>query len=180
MAAYEKIMEAGLLMLSRKKMTILQAHQRLLKIFPNDDAEIRRVLQRLQEMNYLNDLSYAQAYARDRMRFRPRGISLIKMELQKKGLSKDLIEEVLSQIVPTSSVSYQENFSTNYSSDSTHEFLDEFSAAQKLARSYMKKTSFCRAKDQRGQLMRFLTGKGFGGKIIFSIVSAIFSENENL
>lgn len=166
MTAYEKIMEAGLSMLSRKKMTVFQTHQRLVKIFPNDGAEIRRVLERLQEMDYLNDSSYIQAYARDRMKFRPRGISLIKMELQRKGLSKNLIEEAISQILPVSSASCQENFSTD---------LDEFSAAQRLATSYVKKSSFLRGgqEQRRHRLKNFLFSKGFSFRTIDSVINSL-------
>lgn len=131
---YEIIMHVALSMLSHKKMTIQETTRRLIRKFPADQAMIGQAVQRLQEMGYLNDYSYVQAYARDRMKFHPRGISMIKMELRKKGLSKDIIDEALvtTELHPAHGDGAHE----------THEALNEFAAAEKLAEQYMKRSSF--------------------------------------
>lgn len=56
----------------------------------------RRIVERLRERGYINDENFAKWYAENR--FVKKGISQkrLKMELIKKGVSKDIIENVLS------------------------------------------------------------------------------------
>ena len=60
--------------------------------------EIKTTLNRLTELGYLNDQNYAYDYCRHRLKQSPRGRRLLSVELKKRGLPRDLIEQVLDDI----------------------------------------------------------------------------------
>lgn len=61
-----------------------------------DKNYINKIIEKLEDKNYINDEKFAEWYAENR--FLKKGISLkrLKMELLKKGISKEIIEEVLA------------------------------------------------------------------------------------
>ena len=52
-----------------------------------------RLITRLKQARFLNDLDFALWFIRSRTTFKPKGKRLISLELLQKGISKDLIEE---------------------------------------------------------------------------------------
>jgi len=66
------------------------------KGFPNE--EIKTALNRLTELGYLNDQNFAYDYCHHRLKQSPRGRKLLSIELKKRGLPRDLIEQVLDNI----------------------------------------------------------------------------------
>jgi regulatory protein len=61
-------------------------------------ASIRWVLDFLKHYNLLDDRSFAEAFARERVLRRPMGPLLLRAELQKKGIHSDLIDRVVERI----------------------------------------------------------------------------------
>jgi len=64
----------------------------------NDDREsiIERVISKLKEQKFLNDEEFAKWWIGSRLRFKPRSLRLIKIELRQKGISQEVIEEVIN------------------------------------------------------------------------------------
>jgi len=62
-----------------------------------DSSLIRRVLDRLIELRYLDDEQYAEDYVATRVKFKPRGKFLLTKELKSKGISPDMLEKVLNK-----------------------------------------------------------------------------------
>jgi len=60
--------------------------------------ETEEALEKLEQHRLLNDKQFAYNYARDRLTIYRRGRFLIGLELLKKGLDKELIDEVLKTI----------------------------------------------------------------------------------
>src|SRR3954470_21375392 len=58
---------------------------------------IESLIALLYEQKFLNDEAFARAWVRSRARFRPRGKRVLIMELNQKGIDKELIEKVLSE-----------------------------------------------------------------------------------
>lgn len=58
---------------------------------------IESLIKLLYEQKFLNDEAFARSWVRSRARFRPRGKRVLAMELQQKGIEKDLIEKVLAE-----------------------------------------------------------------------------------
>ena len=50
---------------------------------------VDRVLDRCEELTLIDDLSFATAFVRDRIRLRPRGVTRLEAELVGKGVSRD-------------------------------------------------------------------------------------------
>lgn len=63
------------------------------------DAEnIDKTLARLKEQGLVDDIAFARFWRENRETFSPRSRRLTKMELKRKGLSSDVIEQVISEI----------------------------------------------------------------------------------
>lgn len=58
---------------------------------------IQQVIDLLKKQKFLNDETFARSWVIARARSRPRGKYLLKIELQKKGVAKDIIEKVLQE-----------------------------------------------------------------------------------
>jgi regulatory protein len=85
---------------------------RFLGYRPRSEAEVRQRLQRhgfegeyleksiarLKEQGLLDDIAFARFWIENRETFSPRSKSLTKMELRRKGLSSDVIEQVTGEI----------------------------------------------------------------------------------
>jgi regulatory protein len=55
------------------------------------------VVERLTEMNYLDDVAFARAWVESRDRARPRGETALRRELGLKGVARSVIDEVLAE-----------------------------------------------------------------------------------
>lgn len=68
----------------------------LRKDFSEDD--IHSAVAKLTEHNYLNDHDFALLWVQNRMRLNPKSITILRAELLKKGISKDISSSVLATI----------------------------------------------------------------------------------
>jgi len=59
---------------------------------------IRDVLDRLVELRLLNDADFARALVRDRLRLRPKGRRALSAELARKGVAREVSDEVMDEI----------------------------------------------------------------------------------
>ncbi len=67
------------------------------KGFPLGIAQ--RVVQHFQSVSLINDLEFARMFVRDKLRAKPIGRALLKQLLMVKGLSRQIIDEVLKEYV---------------------------------------------------------------------------------
>ncbi len=58
---------------------------------------IERVINSLKENRFLNDEDFAKLFIEQRLRFRPKGMRIIKMELKQKGIDQEIIDEAISK-----------------------------------------------------------------------------------
>lgn len=58
---------------------------------------IEQLVALLYEQKFLNDEAFARSWIVQRARFRPKGKMALKIELAQKGISKDIIEQVMSE-----------------------------------------------------------------------------------
>ncbi|MEK7544827.1 MAG: regulatory protein RecX [Patescibacteria group bacterium] len=147
---YETIMQAALKIVSRRRRTVLEMRGKLFEKFPGEDVVIEKVLVRLLEMKYLDDYSYVQAFARDRLKFRPRGKKMIEFELKRKGVDAATAARGLADLE-----------------------IDEVETARKIFALYKKKSSFKRAKNQRASVFRHLASRG----ISFAAAQRVVTES---
>lgn len=62
------------------------------------DEEANEAISKLSSHKYLDDNDFAELWVKNRLNLAPRPLSVIKMELLKKGVDKNIIEDCLSQI----------------------------------------------------------------------------------
>ncbi|NLI89807.1 MAG: regulatory protein RecX [Epulopiscium sp.] len=107
---------------------------------------IDKAMDFLDKYNYVNDLEYAEAYIRSRIKERRYGSRKISYELQTKGIGSDISEPILEK--------YEE---------------DEYEAAMYL---YNKRTKGEHINDykEQGKIIRYLQSRGYTYTIIERVI----------
>jgi regulatory protein len=91
----EKLYHEVVGLLSRRPRSEQEIRQRYIRRNVPDET-LDNVITRLREADLLDDLAFAKAWVENRNEFRPRSGWAIKLELMKKGVSTETIEEALS------------------------------------------------------------------------------------
>jgi regulatory protein len=93
--AYQKALDSALNFLSFRPRSEKELRQNLYRKKITPDL-IDRVIERLVELRLIDDKSFAQYWQDNRQQFSPRGPRAIKAELRSKGLSSEVIDEVVN------------------------------------------------------------------------------------
>lgn len=120
-----------------------------------DPSVISKSIERMKELDLIDDKNYAKSLVLDRINFRKWGIKLIQLDLLKKGISKAIIEEVI------------ENHS-----DAIDEYQIAYDLAKKKVASYKKYDT----KNKSQKLSMFLGRKGYNYDIISKVVREVVNE----
>lgn len=99
---YDKLMARALKLLSLKPRTVADMRQRLREKASGKEAVVQRVIDRLRELNYLNDEQFAADYSRSRLQLKPLGRRRLARELTQKKVPQPIIEAILDQVYQTS------------------------------------------------------------------------------
>lgn len=98
---YEKLVNAAIRFVSFRPRSEKELRdfftQKLTKWKVSGDVLINKVIARMGELGYVDDEKFAEWWVEQRNAFRPKGAALLARELYQKGISRDLIEEVLGQ-----------------------------------------------------------------------------------
>lgn len=156
MTQYEKLIQYALRIISKKRYTGFEIEKKLAQ--KNDESQteneaVSAVLERLKELNYLNDASYADDYISDRKKFRPRGKFLLARELKKKGLDSDLIKNALEK-----------------------QQLDEFEIATRALEKKSRQWRSLPLQKQRERAYRFLSARGFDQDAIYKAINHCYNQ----
>ncbi len=90
------VMDAAAMFLAVRPRSVEQTRRRLWHLgYAHPLAD--QVVERLIEMRYLDDESFARAWVESRDRARPRGASVLRHELALKGIARETIDLVLDQ-----------------------------------------------------------------------------------
>ena len=125
--------------------------RRLLSRHVYSTAAVDRALQRLKTSGLLNDRAFAEAWANDRIRLKPRSRYMIQRELMQKGVSTEDI------------------------AGATDDIDDSASAYQ----SGLKKALLLRSDDRvkfSRRLSAFLARRGYSGEVVRSVVNRLWRE----
>jgi regulatory protein len=109
-------------------------------------------IQRLQENNLLNDQEFAKTWVENRNTFRPRSRRVLAMELHRKGLDDEVVQEVLK---------------TN---------LNENDLSMEAARMYVRKVQGLEWPQFRQKLGGFLGRRGFSYDVCASVTRSLWDE----
>ncbi len=98
---------------------------------------IDAALERLQALGYLNDLAFARFWVENRGTFKPLSVQALRYELRQKGISEEVLQEVLSTI-------------------------EDDEAALQAAQSQARKLRGSTLQEFKRRLLPFLQRRGFG------------------
>lgn len=129
-------------------------------------THIDRVLNRLSEAGYVDDVEFSRWWISNRQQFRPRGKRLLLLELKAKGVSDADIETAL--MTPREEGRFSSEV-TEYS---------ESAAATKLAIKYNKKYALQPFQVRKQKLSRYLASKGFDWDVINQVVQDTLGEQD--
>lgn len=115
---------------------------------------IAQVVDRLQENNLLDDSRFAHLWVENRNEFRPRGKSLLRMELRQHGLQDDEIETAIQNI-------------------------DEVELAYQAGLKQARKLSNLDWNQFRQKMYGFLARRGFNYETISPVVERIWHEKKS-
>ena len=110
---------------------------------------ISGLFNRLKKLELVNDLEFARWWVEQRQAFKPKTRKVLKLELKSKGISKEIIEEVLAETK-----------------------VDEFKIAKELLSKKAYKWTGLPAFEARRKKSQYLAGKGFGWEVIEKVVEA--------
>jgi regulatory protein len=150
--------QAALRYATYKSRTAHEVRQKMLeKDFTAEEAEY--AVQFLEEFGYVNDRQYARTFIKETLRFKPSGVSRLRRELLKRGISKHDADDALAEAFPP---------------DSERETAMEAAhrAAQKKLRALARKTP----EEQQRALVGYLQRQGFSWEIIRRICEETIGE----
>jgi regulatory protein len=148
---YRKAWESALRLLNYRERSIKELEGRLLEKHyspPTIDA----VINRLKELDLLDDTKFARLWTRSRIRFKPRSAWLISRELREKGIEEEVIREVVEEELTPE-----------------QEFAAAMSLAEKQARRYRGEDP----EKARQKLFAFLARRGFSSDMIWKCLGKI-------
>lgn len=62
-----------------------------------EERALEKVIARCEELGYVDDRAFAEAFVRDRIRLRPRGAFRLESELREKGIDPELAREAIRE-----------------------------------------------------------------------------------
>lgn len=148
-----KIKDSALRFLSMRQHSSFELSQKLLKKGFSKQL-ITQVIQLLTGQNIIDDLKYAESYAAEALHFKKDGVQKVKSNLIKRGIRKEIIDDVLSA----------------YEGEEEY-----FTSALELARK--KLPALQRTKSNTSQikesLFRYLMGKGYKTATIQAVLQEL-------
>jgi regulatory protein len=89
--------EAALSFLSFRRRTEKEVRDKLKKR-GFDNKTIRSTIEKLKDHDLINDAEFAAAWVKERLAYKPRGKRLLRQELWKKGIKKEIIDQVTEEL----------------------------------------------------------------------------------
>ncbi|MBD3361074.1 hypothetical protein GF366_04730 [Candidatus Peregrinibacteria bacterium] len=153
---YDKLIQYALRILSKKSYTESEMRKKLARYANKRNITgenyIESVIDRLFELDYLDDSQFVKNYVRQRINIKPRGKALIKRELLLKGVSQTLIENIYREIE-----------------------IDEVKMAIDLLSSRLPRLMKYPIKKQKGKAYQFLYSKGFAKDAIYKAIESCYT-----
>jgi len=113
-----------------------------------EEPALTRVLARLNEAGLLDDAAFARTWVENRLTYRPRGASALRVELKRKGVPGAAIDAAL-------------------------ESFEEDLAARRAAQKAMRRYAGLEPGVARRRLMGYLSRRGFGYSVVKEVVGQL-------
>jgi regulatory protein len=167
---YNRGLAAGLQLLALRPRSEAELRDALRRRYPDATPDtLTRILERLKELNYLNDTSFAKFWVENRMAFSPRGRNLLKQELLQKRVSREIIDTVITEHLEALQEEADQNGETDGQPVEETQALEQ---ARKKARSYAAEAW----PDFYRKLGGFLQRRGYGFDITGKVTRQVWAE----
>jgi len=124
-----------------------------------DSNTSQKVILKLKENNFLNDVEFTKWWVEQRTLIKPRAWRIIKIELKQKGISSEIIEEL------------------NINSESEEE--NDLTMAIKLTQKRLPRYKNLSRQDLYQKLGKYLAYKGFDWETVKRSIDEVFSKEYN-
>lgn len=145
MDEFEKYLNSALKFLSFRPRSEKEVHDNLLKKKATPEV-IERIINTLKEQKFLNDEDFTKWWIEQRLKFRPRSLKIIKLELRQKGIIQDIIDEARLSLEKD-----EDNELTN----------NDLASAKKLVNKKLPRYANLEKQEVYQKLGGFLARKGF-------------------
>lgn len=118
---------------------------------------IDQVVDQLKRERFLDDVRFAREWTVSRLKRGKRGPAVIKMELRHKGITDEVIAQVLVEV------------------EEEEVGISEEAGARQAAEKYLRKLAGRDEREQKAKLFGYLRSKGFSSSVVSSLVKELFS-----
>jgi regulatory protein len=151
---YQRCLNAAIRYLGYRPRSEAEIRQRLHRHgYDNDCTE--KTLARLKEQGLVDDTAFARFWIDNREAFSPRSRRLTKLELKRKGLNSDIIEQLVSEV-------------------------DDSDSAYRAALSRVRRLPLADHQDFRRRLGEHLGRRGFSYDVINETIERVWKEHSNI
>jgi regulatory protein len=117
------------------------------------EETISKIMARLVDLNFIDDLEFAKFWIDQRMRGRPRALRIIKLELKQKGIREEKIDEAVNELGKSSS--------------------DDLENARRLAERKLNSYRNLPEDERRRKLIGVLQRRGYDYEVIKKALEAV-------
>jgi regulatory protein len=144
---YNILLQYALKLIARKRYTEQELNKKLLakKIGSKEDQD--KVIKRLKELKYIDDNSFAKDYISTRTLINPRGERMLKMELRRKGVDKNVASNAVDKAE-----------------------INEKELARRIIKKKEKRYQGLDKYKRKEKIMRFLASRGFKLDTIYKVL----------
>lgn len=121
-------------------------------------VDSERIIIKLKEQKFLDDKEFAKLWIESRSKVKPKALRIIKLELKQKGISKELIEELLEE---------------------TKDLKSDFDKALDLGKRKMPRVKNLERQKIYEKMGRFLASKGFDWDTVKKVIDQLLAEDYN-
>ncbi len=147
---YQRCLNAAIRFLGYRPRSEAEIRQRLLK-HGYDGANIDKAIARLKEQGLVDDTAFARFWIENRESFSPRSRRLTRLELQRKGLDIEVIDQIVSEV-------------------------NDSDSAYRAALSKVRRLSPADYQVFRRRLAQYLGRRGFDYEVIKETVERVWKE----
>lgn len=149
-----KVINSALNLLSYRQRSIKEMYTRLIQK-GYDEEYVINAIEYCKERNYLDDKMYAESFIRDKTNLNGYGSIRIRFDLLSKGISKDIVDEVLNI-----------------------DFAEEYSRAHELAQKRIKSYRNDEKNAIYQKLGGFLQRKGYSYDVVSKVLKEVLEKLE--
>lgn len=92
---YDNLMQYALRLITRKRYTQKELEIKLKGRKIGTKKDCNKVIERLKELNYINDKQFAKDFIQTRLIVNPKGENLLKLELKLKGIDRRIVDDAI-------------------------------------------------------------------------------------